>query len=695
MIQAQTAAARLLVVDDDLPTRMVLRSLMARQGYEVLEAGNGREALEQVRRSRPDLVLMDVMMPELDGYAACAQLRRDDGDDSLPIIMLTGADELESIEQAFNAGATDFITKPINWALLSERVRYALRTGQLNRELRRSRLRELSVRRIAGLGDWEWRLADGMLSWSAEFAALTGVEPQQVSGIEHLLALAHPEDQRRLLTALQLVSEFGARLDLEFRLLHAGQEHVLRLVGERGSQGAETAVVFGVFQDVTQTRRAEAMVDFLALHDEVTGLGNRRLFLNQLGQIIAQGHGQTALLVGTIDISRFARHNESLGRLGADKLLAAFGQRLADFLHNQGHTALARIDGDEFGVSFALDSPEVAAQRFGQLLHSLQAPFRVEGQDLFLSCSGGYALFPADGTEGEALLLKAQEAQRLARKQGRPFLGVETDAEASKRQLQDFELERDLYQALEREQFFLLYQPQMDFAHNRITGAEALLRWRHPQRGVVPPIRFIGLLEETGLINEVGNWVLQQSCRQVALWRNQGLEVRVGVNLSPRQFLQRDLCAQVQQAIEAAAVPTHLIELEITESLAMQEVGYTIGVLKQLREMGLKIAIDDFGVGHSSLEYLLRFPLDVIKVDRAFVTDITARVGDRAIVRAITVLAQSLGLSVIAEGVETQRQCDFLEAIGVAQVQGYLIGKPMPPAQFEQLARSFKRSATG
>ena len=687
------APARLLIVDDDLPTRMVLRRLMARQGYVVLEAGNGREALEQVRSSRPDLVLMDVMMPELDGYAACAQLRRDDGDDSLPIIMLTGADELESIERAFNAGATDFITKPINWALLSERVRYALRTGQLNRELRRSRMRELSVRRIAGLGDWEWSLADGVLSWSAEFESITGLPQQRVNGIEQLLTQVHPDDQRRLQTALQLASELGARLDLEFRLLHAEREHVLRLVGERGSQGAEAAVVFGVFQDVTQTRRAEAMVDFLALHDDVTGLGNRRLFLNQLAQLLGQGQSPPVLLVGAIDVSRFARYNDSLGRLAADKLLAAFGQRLSDFLHNLGGSLLARIDGDEFGVCFAIDQIDTAGQRFGQLLHCLQAPFRVEGQELFLSCSAGFSLFPAHGAEPEALLLKAQEAQRLARKQSRPFLGFEPDAEGTQRQLQEFELERDLYQALERGQFFLVYQPQMDFARNRITGAEALLRWRHPQRGVIPPIRFIGLLEETGLINEVGAWVLQQTCQQVAQWQRGGLEVRVGVNLSPRQFLQRDLCAQVQQALEAAAVDPNLIELEITESLAMQEVGHTIGLLQQLRALGLKIAIDDFGVGHSSLEYLLRFPIDVIKVDRAFVSHITSRVGDRAIVRSITVLAQSLGLSVIAEGVETQRQCDFLEALGVAQVQGYLIGKPMPAEQFEQLARSFKRGA--
>ena len=684
---------RVLVVDDDAPTRLVLRKVLTKQGYHVIEAVNGLDGVAKVQQHRPDLVLMDVMMPELDGYAACAQIRLEDGDESLPIIMLTAADDMASIETAFDAGATDFITKPINWPLLTERVRYALRTGQLNREVRRSRLREVSVRRIAGMGYWEWRLDSDRLTWTDELELITGIPLGNVSRLSGLIDYVHEEDRRRLQTALELARDIGSRLDHEFRLKAANREFVLRLVGERGSQGEETQEVYGVFQDVTETRRTQAMVDFLALHDELTGLGNRRLFMRQLTDSLraCQARVNGVVLVGTLDISRFGRFNDTLGQSGADRLLASIGRRLSDYVSILDGAGVGRIGGDELGIFLYADSERVAKDRFQHLYDSMSIPFRVDGQDNFVSFSGGYALFPRDGSDAEALLAKSQEAQRLARKQGREFLEAETDEEATQRQLVEFELEKDLFAALDNGEFFLVYQPQMDFSRNRITGVEALIRWQHPRRGVVSPMLFVGLLEEIGLINDVGEWVLQEACRQAARWQAQGLDLRVGVNLSPRQFLQKDLTDVVFRAAEQAGVSPACIELEITESLAMQDVTYTMEVLQRFRDMGFKIAVDDFGIGHSSLEYLLRFPIDVIKIDRAFVSDITTRVGDRAIVRAITVLAQALGLTVIAEGVETQRQCDFLEAIGVAEVQGYLIGKPMLADDLALLAHRYLR----
>lgn len=684
---------RVLVVDDDAPTRLVLRKVLTKQGYEVLEASNGVDGIAMVQQHRPDLVLMDVMMPELDGYAACAQVRLEDGDESLPIIMLTAADDMASIETAFDAGATDFITKPINWPLLSERVRYALRTGQLNREVRRSRLREVSVRRIAGMGYWEWRLDTDALTWTDELELITGIPLVHVSRLAGLIDHVHEEDRRRLLTALELARDIGSRLDHEFRLKAGNREFVFRLVGERGSQGEETQEVYGVFQDVTETRRTQAMVDFLALHDELTGLGNRRLFMRLLTDSLraCQARASGMVLVGTLDISRFGRFNDTLGQAGADRLLASIGRRLSDYLSIVDGAGVGRIGGDEFGVFLYADAEQTAKDRFQHLYDSLAMPFRVDGQNIFVTFSGGYAVFPRDGADAEALLAKSQEAQRLARKQGREFLAAETDEESTERQLLEFELEKDLFAALDNGEFFLVYQPQMDFSRNAITGVEALIRWQHPRRGVVSPMLFVGLLEEIGLINDVGEWVLQEACRQAARWQAQGLDLRVGVNLSPRQFLQKDLTDVVYRAAEQAGVSPSCIELEITESLAMQDVSYTMEVLQRFRDTGFKIAVDDFGIGHSSLEYLLRFPIDVIKIDRAFVSDITTRVGDRAIVRAITVLAQALGLTVIAEGVETQRQCDFLEAIGVSEVQGYLIGKPMLPDDLALMARRYLR----
>ncbi len=687
---------RLLVVDDDAPTRMVLKRVLSKQGYEVIDAANGLEGVAKVQALRPDLVLMDVVMPELDGYAACAQIRLDDGDDSLPIIMLTGADDLVSIENAFNAGATDFITKPINWALLTERVRYALRTGQLSREVRRSRLRDMSVRRIAGLGHWEWHIDTDQLVWGEELEWITGLQQSRVGQLDRFLSCVHPDDRRRLQIALERARDIGSRLDQEFRLYNGEREFVLRLLGERGAQGEELQEVFGAFQDVTEARRTQAMVDYLAMHDELTGLGNRRMFMRQLTEAIAQAHAQhpRQVMVGTLDISRFARFNDALGQSGADRLLAAVSKRVSDHLSLLPSWGLARICGDEFAFWIPVDTDTAARERFQHLSDCLVAPFSIDGREVFVAFSGGYSLFPQDGSDAEALLAKSMEAQRLARKQGRDFLAAETDEETTRRRLLEIELERDLFSALDNGEFFLLYQPQMAFASNRITGVEALIRWKHPRRGVIPPVLFVGLLEETGLINEVGTWVLQEACRQAAAWHRQGLNLRVGINLSPRQFLLENLSATIADAAAQAGVPNALIELEITESLAMQDVSYTMTLLQGLQSQGFKIAVDDFGIGHSSLEYLLRFPIDVIKIDRAFVTHITDRVGDRAIVRAITVLAHALDLMVIAEGVETQRQCDFLEAIGVNEVQGYLVGKPMLAEELEALARAYRRKAS-
>lgn len=681
------------MVDDDASTRLVLRRVLAKHGYEVIEAANGQEAIEQTLALRPDLVLMDVMMPILDGFSACAQIRLEDGDESLPIIMLTGADDLESIESAFNAGATDFITKPINWTLLTQRVRYALRSGQLNREVRRSRLREASVRRIAGLGYWQWNLDTDQISWTDELAGLDGLLPDKTSPLVRFLDRIHDDDRRRLQVALERARDMGARLDHECRILVGDREFVIRLVGERGTQSEDIHQLYGVFQDVTETRRTQAMVDYLALHDELTGLGNRRLLMRQLAESLALRPRSTSgvLLVGVLDVSRFGRFNDIMGQTGADRLLTMISQRLTDHLNVQTG-GLGRIGGDEFAFFLWLDDEEDAPRRFQSLFHSLTLPYKCDGQDVFVSFSGGYSVFPRDGQDAEALLAKSQAAQRLARKQGRGFLPAETDEQTTRRQSLESELERDLYTALVNREFFLLYQPQMAFNQGKISGVEALIRWNHPRLGVLSPMLFVGLLEETGLINDVGAWVIQEACRQAAIWHQQGMDLRVGVNLSPRQFLQDDLFDTVEQAARAAEVPPSLIELEITESLAMQDVDHTVKLLQRFRLAGFKIAVDDFGIGHSSLEYLLRFPIDVIKIDRAFVMDITSRVGDRAIVRAITVLAQALGMMVIAEGVETQRQSDFLEAIGVTEIQGYLIGKPMSAADIEAMIHTARQS---
>lgn len=684
------AAARVLVVDDDRTTRSMVAAVLRRDGLQVVEAPDGAQALQEVRRERPDLILMDVLMPGMDGHTACARIRAELADEALPIVMLTAVDDLESIETAFDAGATDFITKPIHWALLRERVRYALRGGRLARELRRARLRELAVRRIAGLGYWEWRLDTDSLSWSEEFAASGGIQARHEVPREAFLERVHEEDRQRLRAGLEAARESEGRLDAEFRIRFNHTERILRVVGERGREGDDAALVFGVFQDLTSQRRTEALVDYLALHDEITDLPNRRLFLRHVAQAIEQdGEG---IWVVTADIQRFGRLNETLGERAANQLLRLLGQRLRQMAEAGTILQAARIDGDTFAWAQRMPPGQGVQPALEAVLHTLQQPLSVAGQTLRVVFSAGCAARPVHGIDAEALLQQALQAQRRARALGLPWSVAELETADVRERQRQLQLEQALHGALERGEFALHYQPQLDFASGRIVGCEALLRWHPPGLGPVPPVQFIGLLEESGQIVEVGAWALREAARQAAAWERAGLPLRVGINLSPRQFLNPQLPRHIEQALQASGVTPARLELEITESLTMHDVEHAIALLRRFRALGVSVALDDFGVGHSSLAYVLQFPIDALKIDRAFVTHVTRGRTDRAIVRAIVALAQALGVETIAEGVENQRQCDFLEALGVTQVQGYLIGRPMPAAALQELATQYRRA---
>ncbi|MBK1695143.1 hypothetical protein CKO09_10385 [Chromatium weissei] len=681
----------LLIVDDDRATRMLLRGVLSRQGFEIIEAANGEQAVTLFNQYRPLLVLLDVMMPVMDGFTACAEMRLIDQNEGTPLIMLTGADDLKAIDKAFSVGATDFITKPINWTLLTQRVRYALRSGQLSREVRQSRLRQTSACRIAKLAFWEWRLTDDSLHWSDDLEAVLGVSAQSIGHVADFLAVVHSDDRARAQRLMNLARQSTGSIEMELRMHTGQQDRLVRFVGERGVQGGDHALMFGAFQDVTALRHTEALVDYLALHDELTDLPNRRLLLRQIGEMLPKINTENGdvLLVGWIDISRFHRHNEALGEALGDLLLTRLAQRLRRLIFDTD--AVARTGGDEFAVMFRATNMTIALDRFESVLSHLRRPFHIAQNDTILTFTSGVALFPEHATNANQLLLLAQDAQRLAQSQARALLVATPNTPSNSRFTETLAVERALHTALERQEFFLVYQPQMDLRTGNIIGAESLLRWQHPTWGLIPPSRFIPLLESLGLISEVGQWVLEDACRQARRWEQLGLALRVGINLSPRQFLEPNLFNKIQHAVTSSNVNPAHIELEITESLAMQDPTSAIQLLKRLRDTGLKIALDDFGIGHSSLEYLLRFPIDAIKIDRAFVTNITHVQADRVIVRAVTAIGQTMGLSVIAEGVETLRQCDFIEALGVTEIQGYLIGKPMEPIQIEALIANFVR----
>jgi diguanylate cyclase (GGDEF)-like protein/PAS domain S-box-containing protein len=440
-----------------------------------------------------------------------------------------------------------------------------------------------------------------------------------------------------------------------------------------------------VFNDISSFKQYEAKLEFLAHHDVLTQLPNRALFLDRLQEALKRAHrhrNTVGLLF--IDLDRFKTINDSLGHQVGDELLQTVAQRLTACVRESD--VVARLGGDEFTVllddlSDLNDAGKVAAK----LLAELASPIVLGGHELAVSGSIGISCYPQDGGDAESLLKNADMAMYTAKEAGRNMYRFFA-ADMNQRVQETLVMTNDLRRALQRGEFVLHYQPRIQLASGRITGVEALIRWQHPELGLVLPAKFIALAEETGLIMPIGEWVFRAVCEQVKYWRSSGVPIsRVAVNLSPRQFQQADLTGRISSILREAGLHGTDLEVEITEGMAMQDPAASVRMLQELKAAGITISIDDFGTGHSSLNYLKRFPIDHLKVDRSFVRDLQDRPEDVAIVRAIIALAKGLGLSVIAEGVETEAQRNLLHIFGCDQAQGYLFSKPLPAQDVEKL----------
>lgn len=444
----------------------------------------------------------------------------------------------------------------------------------------------------------------------------------------------------------------------------------------------------GSGKDITEQKQAEERIRHMAHHDTLTGLPNRALLHDRIGQNIARtrrnGRVMTLLF---IDLDRFKNVNDSLGHAVGDQLLKAVAGRLQEC--TRGTDTVARIGGDEFVIVLVdLRHPEESGQIAHKVLDALSEPFAIGGHELHVTPSIGICAYPGDGPDAETLMRNADTAMYHAKEMGRnnyQFFTPEMNAAAQQRLV----LENDIRRALERHEFTLYYQPQIDLARGTIVGMEALVRWRHPKRGLIPPSEFIALAEETGLILPLGEWVLREACTQIRRWRDSGHpDLQVAVNLSARQFRREGIVDMLAQVLQNAGIPAQCLELEITEGVIMQHTEEVMRAFERLHGMGVQIAIDDFGTGYSSLGYLKRFPIDSLKIDQSFVRDITTDPDDAAIVTAIIAMAHSLGLEVVAEGVETEQQLAFLSRLRCDKAQGYHFGRPAPAAEFEQLLES-------
>ncbi|TEU00418.1 MAG: EAL domain-containing protein, partial [Dehalococcoidia bacterium] len=451
--------------------------------------------------------------------------------------------------------------------------------------------------------------------------------------------------------------------------------------------------VLGTGFDITERRRAEETIRHLAYHDALTDLPNRALFQDRLTIALAQARRKKRMVaVLYLDLDHFKVVNDTVGHGKGDKLLQRVGERLTTLVR-EGDT-VARVGGDEFTLLFPeVAGVEDAAEIAERVLKAFQQPWTLDGHEFHVTTSVGIAMYPNDGEDAESLLQNADTAMYRAKEQGRNNYQLYTPA-MNARIVERLALENSLRSGLERGEFVVYYQPQVNIRTGQVVGLEALLRWQHPERGLVLPAEFIPVAEETGLILPLGEWVLRTACAQNKAWQEAGLPpLRVAVNLSARQFQQRSLIDMVAQVLQETGMDPHWLALEITEGVAMQDVDFTIAMLRGLREMGIQIAIDDFGTGYSSLSYLKRFPIDAVKIDRSFVRDLTVDPNDAAIATTVITMAHNLKLSVIAEGVETEEQLAFLRRHRCDEMQGFLFSKAVPAKAIEKIARTDRRRA--
>jgi diguanylate cyclase (GGDEF)-like protein len=547
-----------VLADDDPSIRLMVRHVLESEDFDIVEASDGLEAIKAVEKHHPALILLDAVMPGIDGFTTC-QTIKEKGHTDIPVMMITGLDDDASVERAYEVGAIDFITKPIKWAVLKHRVK--------------------SV--------------------------------------------------------------------------------VAKVIAER-------------------------KVQLLAYQDTLTGLPNRLLFADRLEQaVIRSERSRTSMALMLVDIDDFKLVNDSFGHDAGDKLIKAVGDLISKSLRRAD--TIARLGGDEFAVIIeGIDGPEDAISIADNLTTILEHNVRLDDQETYTSASIGISVYPDDGKDARTLLKNADTAMFRAKESGRhcfQFYKPEMSVSAMER----LDLENSLKAAFEKDEFLIHYLPVIDIHKNEVIGVEALLRWQHPDKGMIQPSDFVNAIEDSGLIIALGEWMIFSVCKQIKQWKEAGLENQnVSLNLSPRQFKEQDLLTVFIQAMAENDIDGKSLSVEITERTLIDNIGEVESTLKKLREKGVRILLDDFGTGYASLAYLKEFPVDVVKIDRSFVAGIPDNQDDAAIVDAIAGLTRGLKLALLAEGVENERQLDVLKSIGCQYGQGYYWSKALPGNEYEQ-----------
>ena len=687
-----------LIIDDDLSMRLAMQAAMAKAGFETVLADSGQQGLQLCIERDPDLVLLDVVMPQMDGFAVCRAIRQLPGGNLIQILMVTGLDDVESTEDSFRAGADAFISKPINWAMLGHRGRYMLRAGRAFQELTVARYRLEKTQKMAQIGNWEINLQTSTFTCTEQARTLLGIDPaRQEVDLELFLATISRDDQHEVRRRVEIAVQERRPFRVPSRIHHpdGSQRHIM-IQAEilRDDRRNSPLIMLGAVQDITMQKLAEEEIRRLAFYDGLTGLANRMFFMNQLEQEISNARRKSSMFALLyLDLDQFKRVNDTFGHGVGDQLLKRIAATLQQcirstdiasrFLGHDMEKIIARLGGDEFTIILSgVSKVEHVASVARRIINELPKPHLIDGHELGITTSVGISMYPADGKEPDMLLKHADTAMYQAKNSGRnnyQFFRKELNAEVVER----FSLERDIARALERNEFVLHYQPKINLSTMEIVGAEALIRWKHPKRGMVSPAKFIPIAEESGQIVAINRRVVQEAIRQWQQWWQAGYAPGiVAVNMSGYQFAQQKVMHTVGDALDSTGMAPEFLEIEITENVLMQNIGEAAVVMQQLKNMRVRIGLDDFGTGYSSLSYLTSFKVDTIKIDRSFVMGCIDKPDNLVIIKTIIAMGQSLGIQIVAEGVETEQQLELVRLHGADMAQGYYFAPPLPPEQF-------------
>ena len=694
-----TASRTILIVDNDSRNRKLLEAMLKPEGYQTAHAASGEAALASVFAAPPDLILLDVMMPGMNGYEVARRLKQDQLTSNIPIIMVTAQIDRAARLAGLDAGAEDFLTKPVERAELWLRVRNLLRLKSYGDYLKNhGEVLEQEVRaRTADLQRFRTAMdatADGIMLISRRTMCFIEVNATACSMFGYTSAELMQIGPAQLgagtldecCTAYdELIASNGANVLVSSILTRRDGSSFQAEVHRQVQQTRSDWVIVAVVRDITERKLAESRLHHLAHFDVLTGLPNRALFYETLKNTLQHGQKNGAhIAVLFIDLDHFKNINDTLGHGCGDALLTQFGERLQRCTRQRD--TVGRLGGDEFAVILVMpDDVQVAGVVATKIKESLRTPFLLKGHEVMITASIGVALSPDDASDHDALIGYADTAMYRAKLAGRDTFRFFT-AQMNVDMLARLEMEKALRKAIERDEFVLYYQPKVQLDSGKLVGVEALLRWARPEHGLISPQQFIPVLEETAMILPVGTWVIETACAQIRCWIDAKMPpLQISVNVAGRQFVEGDVVGDVTRALARHQIPAELLELELTESSLMANTERTIESMRQLKKLGVQISIDDFGTGFSSLAYLCRFPIDKLKIDIAFVRNITTNQDDATIVRTIIQMAHSLKLNVIAEGVEKIAQLDYLREHGCDQIQGYYFSRPLPLRELQQL----------